>query len=108
MRVDAAAKDVHVVTVADGLRGTGKADDGLHRVGFRVGDEFHEDAATRARWLSRRTLNHCGRPVVPDLGQRPDAEGLTPTVARGRWNGRIGTTNRRDRVATESISNSRP
>ena len=51
-------EDVHVVTVADGLRGTGKADDGLHRVGFRVGDEFHEDAATHARPKALDDLNH--------------------------------------------------
>ena len=49
---------VHIVTVADGLRSAGKADDGLHRVGFGIGDEFHEDAATHARSKALDDLNH--------------------------------------------------
>ena len=46
------------MTVADGLRGTGKADDRFHWVNFRVGDEFHEDAATHAPPKALDDLNH--------------------------------------------------
>ena len=49
---------VHVVPVGDGLRGTGKANDGLGGIGFRVGHEFDEHAAGHGLPMRCPDFNH--------------------------------------------------